>query len=46
MKASVWDDTPLHHQAWLPADDDGTAKTQRRLVARPTLHVEVLLLNR
>ena len=29
MKASAGDNTPLLHRAWLPADDDGAAKTLR-----------------
>ena len=33
-----YDDTPPHHRARLPADNDGAAKTLRLPAARPTLH--------
>jgi hypothetical protein len=34
-----YDDTPPHHRAWLPTDDDGAATTPRRTIepgCRPT----------
>jgi hypothetical protein len=34
-----YDDTPPHHRAWLPADNDGAATTPRRTIEpgrRPT----------
>jgi hypothetical protein len=37
--SSARDDTPLHHRAWLPADDDGAVTTSRCTIepgCRPT----------